>query len=63
MVHIIKYFEYISLAHTQYYLQNIKNNNNYESKVLSNIDLSSIFPHIAIYPRSMIDFTLEDTTL
>ena len=60
---IIECLKYMSLAHSQYYLQNIEDDNNFVHDFLSDIDLSSISLHTAIYPRIMTDFTLEDTAL
>ena len=63
LANIIKYSKYISLAHTQHYLQNAEDNNNSGRDFLLDVDLSHIFLHTSIYPEIITDFTLEDRTL
>ncbi len=60
---ITECFEYTSLAHTQHCLQNAEDNNNSQCDFPSDVDLSSAFPHAAMYPGIMTDFTLEDIAL
>ncbi len=60
---ITEYLEYTSLVHTQYCLRKAKDNNNSGRDYLLNVDLSSAFPHAAMYPGIITDFTLEDTAL
>lgn len=48
----------MSLAHTQYFLQDAQDNNNSRGDFLLDINFFSAFLYIAIYPGIIIDFTL-----
>lgn len=53
----------MSFIYTQYYLQNSKNNNNFKSNFLLDIDLFNASLYTVIYPKIIIDFILEDIVL
>lgn len=51
------------LIYTQYCLRNIKDNNNFESNVLIDVDLFIASLYITMYSRVMLDFILETVNL
>lgn len=63
MVNIIKCFKYINLAYIQYDLHNAQDNNNFESDILLDINLSGTFLYVIIYLKVMLDFILKIVNL
>lgn len=63
MADITEYLIYTSLAHTQHFLRNVEDNNNFESDFLPDVNLSITSPHTIIYQRIMLDFILEIVNL
>lgn len=49
----------MSLAYTEYCLQNIKDNTNFESDFLPDVDLFSASLYMTIYSRIMLNITLK----
>lgn len=63
LANVIKYLEYTSLVHTQHYLRKIKDNNNSENDLSSNINLFNVYLHAIIYSKVMLEFTLKTIDL